>query len=157
MACGPFTEGPGGTCYRRPRLANASAGVKGVLARDETGVPAPTGFHDATLCLEVDVDNPKALAIALRPLKVIKERPGKIAHDGHIMLNGALYRGDMITEVTDASPIGDASIAVPLVAEGRAIFRDEQRRHMVGPVQFLQNHIETMRVDLPPHLGDDRS
>src|SRR5262249_61123777 len=84
-----------------------AATLSGALAGDESSIPAPAVFNDATLRLEIYVDESEAFAIALRPLEVIDERPHQITHHRRAMLDSPLDLPHVIAQVRHPPLIGD--------------------------------------------------
>src|SRR5262249_3158715 len=73
-----------------------STACQDTLSSDEARVPAPAVLDDTALRLEVDVDQPEALAIAFSPLKVIKQGPNEVPYDRRAVLYGALDLTEMV-------------------------------------------------------------
>src|SRR3712207_7327367 len=53
-------------------------------------VPVPAFFDRALLAWVVNIGNPKALGVAIRPLKVVHQRPGKIAFERRTLADRTL-------------------------------------------------------------------
>src|SRR5690348_6648531 len=101
------------------------------LVGDEARVPLAAVFDDPPLRGEIYVYQAEALAIALRPLEVIEERPDEIAHHRRPMLHSIADRAQMLAQEAHALGIAHAAIAIPLVVEGRAVLSNQQRTRVI--------------------------
>src|SRR5579875_1381590 len=86
------------------------------IGGDEVCVPFATGFENAALAGVVDIDDAEALAIAFRPLKIVDQRPDKIAFQGRTLLQCAGYGLNMLSQVRDTARVAhDLFLTVPVI------------------------------------------
>src|SRR5579875_1770989 len=124
------------------------------IGSDEVCVPFAAGFENAALAGVVDIDDTEALAIAFRPLKIVDQRPDKIAFQGRTLLQCAGYGLDMLPQVRGAAWVAhDLFLAIPVIGESGTVFRNVERRHGVFAVQTHQQIGESLWINLPAHLG----
>src|SRR5258708_29842228 len=86
----------------------------------QRGIPVPTLFDHPVLGRIVDIDYPKALGIALGPLKIVNQRPDKVAAQWSSLLDGLGAGCDVRAQIVDAPGIPDRVAPVPDIGEGRA-------------------------------------
>src|SRR5262245_45970958 len=77
------------------------------------------------LRLEIDGDEPEAVAESVVPLEVVQEAPVEVALDGHALVRGALELGQIAAHVHDAVRVVDPAVGGRLVLGRAAVLRDE--------------------------------
>ena len=90
-----------------PRLALARR--EPVAARD-LGEPARAVLRRALERLEVDVDQPEALAVAVAPLEVVHQRPHEVAAQVDAVGDRPVRGAEVAVEVRDPIRVGDAPV-----------------------------------------------
>src|SRR6266851_3085704 len=124
------------------------------MTADEARVPPGAFFEDAALSRVVDVDNAEAFAIAVGPLEVIHERPGKVALNRRAALDSAANGANVVTRIGYAQRVAyQVTVAIPFIGEGGSAFGDDQRARGILFVQPDQQIAQTRWIDLPVHLG----
>ncbi len=78
--------------------------TKGVQQR---GIPVATFLDHAALGGIVDIDNAKAFGVALAPLKIVHQRPDKVAAQGCTLFNGLSASRNIRAQIGDALGIAD--------------------------------------------------
>src|SRR5579875_490004 len=127
------------------------------LLTNELSVPVTAVFDDAALSRIVNVDQAKTLAIALSPLKIIHERPDEVTLDGRALANNFTDRLNMRLEVVYTLRVVNAVVAVQMIVESRATLRNGYGFWSIIAMNTHQDIGETIRKDLPPHLGIRRA
>src|SRR5260370_38969430 len=79
----------------------------------QRGIPVATLFDHPGLGRIVDIDYPKALGIALGPLKIVHQRPDKVAAQWSSLLDGLGAGCDMRGQIVDAPRVAGRVAAVP--------------------------------------------
>src|SRR3954467_6968238 len=88
---------------------------------DEVGVPVEGALRRADLGLVVDVDQPEALGVALRPLEVVHQRPAVVATDVDPLGDRRGDGAQMPVEVVDAGLVVDDAVLVGPGGVGAAV------------------------------------
>src|SRR5262245_18680593 len=90
------TGGPEPARGRERRASGQrAAGKRGTVRADHLAVPAERVLRRAALRREIDVDQPEALAVTLRPFEVVEQAPREVA--AHV--GAARARERELTEV----------------------------------------------------------
>src|SRR4051794_13534049 len=132
---------------RSPLLARAAGPV------DVVPVEERAGLGRARLRVEVHVDDPEALVVALLPLEVVEQRPDVVtAHVGAV--GDGLAQGlEMARQVRAALGVLDAAVDHRPVLEGRAVLGDQDRQPGVLLAHAGEDPAQAVGGDLPTHAG----
>src|SRR5260370_9452991 len=118
----------------------------------QRGIPVASLFDHPALGRIVDIDYPKALGIALGPLKIVHQRPDKVAAQWGSLLDGLGASGDMRAQIVDAPGIADPVAAVPDIGESRAVLGHIEIAYRIVAPHIDQQIAQTARIDLPAHI-----
>ena len=94
---------------------------------DQVVVPVVARLRHSLEGLVVDVDEPEALLVALRPFEVVEQRPDEVAGDRHAVGKCRVDRVEVALEVGDAARIVDAAVRDRVLERGTVLGHDERR------------------------------
>src|SRR5687767_14393746 len=80
-----------------------------LMRADEVGVPPATRLHPALLGPVVDVDDAEPLAVSVRPLEVVQQRPHEVATQRHPLGDGPATALDVAGQVGGAVLVVDVA------------------------------------------------
>src|SRR5438067_4372727 len=123
------------------------------VERDHVAVIQGAVLKGASLCLEIDMDDPEALRVPHRPFEVVQQRPQQIPPHIGPTLDRGMYRTQVLVDVVDPFGIPNLAPGVHLVLERRAVLRDDQREPSGMPVQPAQQFGEGAGILLPAERG----
>src|SRR5439155_21261229 len=111
--CRPMKAAISNSCGRDPSwLIEACRGfVQHAAPRcDHLRIETRAVLGCALLIFEIDVNNPEALRVTMRPLEIVEQRPGEVPVQIDAGLTRRVNRCDVLTHVVDAQRIGDAIV-----------------------------------------------
>ena len=96
------------------------------------------------------MQQPKARRCALRPFKVVEQRPHKVASHDHAVLHGARELHQVLLEIADALEIVSGLLGA-LLAQREAVLCDHNpTRRPVPPLHPLDEPVDPERCHVPP-------
>ena len=101
----------------------------------------------------IHVNQPKALAVTIRPLVIIHQRPGKVARGVYAVLRRAAIGQQIAAHVILAVRIMHMAVERDGVVRGHAVFGDDERR-LIALIEEFRPPIERIRANRP---ADGRS
>src|SRR5215469_2847873 len=122
-------------------------------ARGELGVPLAGFLYRPLECAEVDEDEAETLRITFSPFVVVQQAPGVVRADGNALLVGACDGAEITTEESSAAVVGNNAHLVGYIAVGATVLGDLNGLRFISGVDLSKEVVETVRPDLPSHLG----
>ena len=113
--------------------------------------PASAVFDGSLKSFKIDINDAEAHAVAISPLKVIREGPGQIAQDRYAVLNCLVDLAEVVVNITDAAFIADAPVKIDIIRHWNAVFSNEERNVGIIAVNPGEEFVNTGGIDLPHH------
>src|SRR4249919_476741 len=137
-----------------PRIRDALGGHAAWLAlASDLLVPVSTPLGYTRLRCEIDVHQPEAPRVPVRPLEVVQEGPHEESLEWHAGLPCPQRCCDVFAQVRDPSRVLDLTVVTEDVLEGRTVLRDHDAGRRVLPMHPQQQLGQDIRLHRPTHLG----
>src|SRR5438105_4155264 len=79
-------------------------------------------------CIKVDMDEPKAPAIAERPLEIVEQRPYEITAHRYSCFDRVEYCTQIVAQIGDALPVANSLVCLDPVGKGSPVLENIDRQ-----------------------------